>query len=277
MDKRLGKGLGALIAEDTKKAKGKIEKIKVGEIVPNPFQPRKYFDEEKLEELVQSVKEQGVIQPILVRPLRNGYELVAGERRWRAAQQLEMQEIPAIIREDIDDANSLEISLIENVQREELNPIEEAEAYQELGRQFSYTLDKIGRMVGKNKTTISNSLRLLSLDEEIRKFIVGGELTTGHAKVLLSVANEQKRKAIAKTIIKQGISVREAEQIVRRLGETRKKEKKPMDPEKISIEEELQYKLGTKVTIKQGKKRGKIEIQFFSNDDLQRVLQVILG
>jgi ParB family chromosome partitioning protein len=277
MEKRLGKGLNALISEDVSKAKERVEKIRLTDIVPNPFQPRKTFGEKKMEELANSLKEKGVLQPILVRETERGYELVAGERRWRAAQHAQIEEIPAIVRRDIDDVNSLEISLIENIQREELNPIEEASAYQELIGKFEYTLDKVGQMMGKDKSTISNSLRLLTLSPGIQDLIVEGKISTGHAKAILSADSEKQRNKIARTIIKKGISVREAEQLVQKLGQPRKKRSGAKDPELASVEEQLQHKFGTKVNILQGKKRGKIEIQFFSKEDLQRVLKIILG
>jgi len=276
MEKRLGKGLSALISEDASKGKEKVETVKLKDIVPNPFQPRKKFNEEKLQELASSIREKGVIQPILVRPAGSGYELVAGERRWRAAQQLNVDEIPVIVRRDISDANSLEISLIENIQREELNAIEEANAYKKLVDAFDYTLDKVGQMMGKDKTTISNSLRLLSLPAEIQGFVEDGKLTAGHARAILSVISDHKRKKIAQTIIRKGISVRETEQLVQRLSETRTKTKKAKDPEIAQIEEALQHKLGTKVNIIRGKKRGRIEIQYFSNEDLQRLLGILI-
>ncbi len=276
MDKRLGKGLDALISEDVSKGKEKVEKIRTSEIAPNPLQPRKRFSEEKMDELICSIREKGVIQPVLLRPTGGGYELVAGERRWRAAQKLQIEEVPAIIRDDIDDANSLEISLIENIQREELNPIEEANAYQELIGQFEYTLDKVGQMMGKDKTTVSNSLRLLTLPEEIQNYVEEGKISAGHAKAILSITSEQKRKKIAKTIMRKGISVRETEQLVRKLTESKPKLKRTKEPEIAQIEEALQHKLGTKVTVHKGQKRGRIEIQYFSNEDLQRLLRLIL-
>ncbi|RKY42153.1 MAG: hypothetical protein DRP85_03835 [Candidatus Makaraimicrobium thalassicum] len=276
MEKRLGKGLAALISEDTSKVKEKVKKVKLTDIVPSSFQPRKRFGPEKMEELVSSIREKGVIQPVLVRPRGTGYELIAGERRWRAAQQLQIEEMPAIIRNDIDDAGSLEISLIENIQREELNPIEEASAYQELISQFEYTLDKVGQMMGKDKTTISNSLRLLTLPEEIRSYVEDGRISTGHAKALLSITSGHRRKKLAGMIVRKGISVRETEQLVRRAAGARIKAKKAKDSEIMRIEEELQHRLGTKVNIQQGKKRGRIEIQYFSNEDLQRLLRIIL-
>lgn len=277
MEKRLGKGLEALISADARKGKEKIENLRLKDIVSNPFQPRKRFDEDKMDELVSSLKEKGVIQPILVRPAQTGYEIVAGERRWRAAQKLELEEIPAIVRQDITDSDSLEISVIENIQRAELNPIEEATAYKELIDKFEYTLDKVGQMMGKDKTTISNSIRLLSLSPQILENIQAGQLSAGHAKAILGLAGDTKRNKLARTIIKKGLSVREAEYLVKRLSETTTRTQKPKDPEVGNIEESLQHKLGTKVSIRQGKKRGRIEIQYFSNEDLQRLLSLILG
>ncbi|MDD5633828.1 MAG: ParB/RepB/Spo0J family partition protein [Candidatus Omnitrophica bacterium] len=276
MEKKLGKGLSALISEDPTKTRERVANIRLTDIVPNPFQPRRIFGQEKMTELVESLKEKGVIQPILVRPAGAGYELIAGERRWRAAKELQLSEIPAIIKNDIDDANCLEISIIENIQREELNPLEEANAYKELADKFEHTLEKIGQMVGKDKTTISNSLRILTLPSEITKFIEDGSISAGHAKALLSLESEYRRKKIAKLIVKKGISVRETEQLVKRVIDPRKKSVLPKDPEISTIEETLQHKLGTKVQIIQGKKRGRIEIQYFSNEDLQRLLGLLL-
>ncbi|MBU1084529.1 MAG: ParB/RepB/Spo0J family partition protein [Candidatus Omnitrophota bacterium] len=276
MEKRLGKGLESLIPEDKTKKKETIEKIRLKDIIPNPFQPRRTFGEKKMGELVMSMREKGVIQPILVRRKGEQFELIAGERRWRAAQQLEIEEIPAIIRKDIDDSNSLEISLIENIQREELNPMEEARAFKELTDNFTHTLDTVGAMMGKDKTTIANTLRLLALPEEIQNYIEEGLISMGHAKALLSVSSEQKRKMIAKKIIEKGLSVREIEHLVRSLGETRKRVKKTKDPELMQVEEQLRHKFGTKVNIHQGKKRGHIEIQYFSTEDLNRLLSIIL-
>ncbi len=276
MEKRLGKGLDALIPEDVGKPKEKVENLKIQDIVPNQFQPRKRFAPDKMEELLSSIREKGVIQPILVRPVQNGYELIAGERRYRAAQELQMKEIPAIVRSNVSDVNSLEISLIENIQRDDLNPIDEANAYRELMDKFEYTLDKIGQMVGRDKTTVSNSLRLLMLSDEVRGYLEEGAITTGHAKALLSLQNERKRKRLAKTIIKKGLSVRQIEEIVSNVTGIKEKAQKRKDPEFARIEEELQHSLGTKVNIRQGKKRGRIEIQYFSNDDLQRLLRLLL-
>ena len=277
MEKRLGRGLESLItASEMSKPKEKIEKVHLVDIIPNPFQPRKRFGEVKMEELVNSLREKGIIQPILVRPKDDKFEIIAGERRWRAAQKLELEEIPVIVRRDIDDAASLEISLIENIQREELNAIEEANAYQELIDKFEYTLDKVGQMMGKDKTTISNSLRLLALSTEIKDLVEDGRISAGHAKALLALTNEIRRKKVLKVILRKGLSVRETEYLVKRLGESRTRASKLKDPETASVEEQLQHKLGTRVTIHQGKKRGRIEIQFFSSDDLDRILRMLL-
>jgi ParB family transcriptional regulator, chromosome partitioning protein len=176
-------------------------------------------------------QEKGVIQPILVRPMGSKFELIAGERRWRAAQNLKLEDIPAIVRDDLDDATSLEISIIENVQREDLNPIEEANAYQALISRFEYTLEKVGQMMGKDKTTISNSLRLLILPEEVRVFVEDGSITSGHAKALLSLTDAKKRKLVAQMVMKKGMSVRETEKMVRKINNPTKREKQVRDPE----------------------------------------------
>jgi len=277
MEKRLGKGLDALIPEAPSKPKEKIATLKVSEIIPNRAQPRKVFKEEKMEDLLRSIQEKGVIQPVLVRPTDSGYELIAGERRWRAAKELSIDQIPALVMKDIDDASSLEISLIENIQRDELNPIEEANAYRELVDRFDYTLDKVGRMLGKDKTTVSNSIRLLNLSDQIQSFLSDGTITAGHAKALLAISNERRRKKLAENIVKKGLSVREAEQFAREEPGSKKKTSRIKDPETLHVEERLQHHFGTKVSIHQGKKRGRIEIQFYSNDDLARLLGLIFG
>lgn len=276
MEKRLGKGLEALIPENIERSKAKVSTLKLSDIVPNRLQPRTIFKEEPMEDLKNSIREKGVIQPVLVRLKDNVYELIAGERRWRAAKELNLEEIPAIVKDDINDVSSLELSLIENIQREELNPIEEAKAYKNLIEKFGYTLDFVGKTVGKDKTTISNSLRLLNLSTEIQKCIEEGSLSTGHGKVLLSIANDYRRDKLAKTVIKHSLSVRQLEQMIARRSSSRKKVDERKSPEIERIEEELQHHLGTRVTVIDGKKRGKIEIQYFSNTDLERILDIIM-
>jgi len=276
-EKRLGKGLEALISGDMAKARERVEKVDTRLLSPNPFQPRKRFSEGKMEELVNSLREKGIIQPILVRSKGDGYEIIAGERRWRAAQILNLEEVPVIVRSDIDDVNSLEISLIENIQREELNPVEEAVAYKELIDKFEYTLDKVGQMMGKDKTTVSNSLRILTLSKETLDFLEEGKISTGHAKALLSAPNDQRRKKVLQAILKKGLSVRETENLVRRFGVSLSRETRKKDAETESVEEKLQHKFGTRIVIRHGKKRGRIEIQYFSTEDLARILRMLLG
>ncbi|KJJ84516.1 parB-like partition protein [Candidatus Omnitrophus magneticus] len=277
MANRLGKGLGALLpVEKSGENKEKIEHLKIGQIVPNKFQPRKTFEHEKMRELVSSIKEQGVIQPILVRQSGDVFEIIAGERRWRAAKELQIPTIPAIIKKEITDGHSLELSIIENIQREELNPIEEAMAYKELQDKFEHSLDKIGQMVGKDKTTISNSLRLLRLPLEIQKFIEQGKISTGHAKVLLSIPNHFRQTQIGEIIVKQGISVRQLEELVKDAPDQENKKKTQKDLEIKHIEEELQRKLGTKVKIKHKNKKGRIEIFYYSNNDLNRLVKIFI-
>jgi len=276
MEKRLGRGLEALIQESSGKPKEKIANVRLSEIVPNQFQPRKKFNPDKMNELVNSIREKGVIQPVLVRERPEGYEIIAGERRWRAAKELQLEEIPVIIKRDIDDVSSLEISLIENIQREDFNPIEEANAYKDLLDKFAYTLEQVGKEVGKDKTTISNSLRLLNLSREIQENVENGDISAGHAKVLLSVTNEYRRSKLAVTVIKHSLSVRQLEELVKPRTSKKNDLRKNKDPEVQRIEEELQHHLGTKVNIHQGKKRGKIEIQYYSYEDLNRLLDIVL-
>ena len=277
VEKRLGKGLEALISGEVIKDRERVEKVKIGRLSPNPFQPRKRFSEGKMEELVNSLREKGIIQPILVRSVADSYEIIAGERRWRAAQVLNLEEVPVIVRRDIDDVSSLEISLIENIQREELNSVEEAVAYKELIEKFEYTLDKVGKMMGKDKTTVSNSLRLLALPKEILDLLEEGKISAGHAKALLSAPNDQKRKKVLQAILRKGLSVRETENMVRRFGVSLSREKRKKDVETESVEERLRSKFGTRVVVRQGKKRGRIEIQYFSKEDLERILQLLLS
>lgn len=275
-EKRLGKGLEALISNDGAKARERVERVNTRLLSPNPFQPRKRFSGSKMEELVNSLREKGIIQPILVRPKGDSYEIIAGERRWRAAQELKLEEVPVIVRRDINDANSLEISLIENIQREELNAVEEATAYKELIDKFEYTLDKVGQMMGKDKTTVSNSLRILALPKETLDLVEEGKISAGHAKALLSAPNDQKRKKVLQAVLKKGLSVRETENMVRRFGISLARDERKKDVETESVEERLQHRFGTRVVIRHGKKRGRIEIQYFSKEDLDRILRILL-
>ena len=277
MEKRvLGKGLKALIPDDVALKPGErgTVQIKTGEISPGRFQPREVFDPGKLKELVLSVKEKGVLQPIIVRPKGNGYELIAGERRLRAAKELGFSQVPAIIR-DVKDDEALEISLIENIQRQDLNPIEEAQAYQRLIDEFSLTQEGVSQKVGKDRATIANTVRLLRLPEKIKEEIYLGRISMGHAKAILMLESKEAQLELCNRIAKRGLSVREAEYFVRRklTGPSRRKLKR-RSPEVQAIEEELQKILGTKVTIMHRKKRGRISIEYYSNEDLDRLLHL---
>lgn len=302
MDKRvLGKGLAALIPEKevrpvvaesgilaeseervrTLRGTSKGERIvylKTEEIDPSRYQPREDFDISKLGELVSSIKEKGVVQPILVRRKDERYELIVGERRLRAVKSLGMDEIPAIIKEAAD-LDSLELSLIENIQREDLNAIEEARAYQRLIDEFAFTQDKIAEAVGKDRTSVANTLRLLKLPQKIQEALKKGELSMGHGRALLGLEDAPAQMEAAKLIISKGLSVREAENLVRqrRLARIRKAPlaSKIRDYHLTTIEEELQHILGTKVRIIKGKKRGKVEIEYYSDTDLERIISIL--
>jgi len=273
MDKRLGKGLGALITEKPDSAE-KINKLRIESIVPNKFQPRKKFDEGKLKELKDSIKAKGVIQPVIVRKTKEGHELIAGERRFRAMKELGFREIPAIVK-DVTDADSLELSLIENIQREELNPIEEARAYTNLNEKFSFSQEEISKAVGKDPSTISNTLRLLTLPELIQNYIEDNLISMGHAKAILSLPTERSKIRFSKRIMRKSLSVRQAEELIRqRLQKPKKAASK--DAELMRIEEELQHYFGTRVKAIHGKKRGRLEIFYYSNEDLDRILGLII-
>ncbi|PIQ89186.1 MAG: hypothetical protein COV72_04390 [Candidatus Omnitrophica bacterium CG11_big_fil_rev_8_21_14_0_20_42_13] len=286
--KALGKGLSALIPEkinkqilDFKPGDGIIN-LKITQIVPNPYQPRKEFDAKTLQDLAASIKEKGFIQPIIVRKQAEGrYELIAGERRFRAANILQYNEIPAIIK-NVNDEESLEISLIENIQREELNPVEQAQAYQELIDKFRFSQEKIAQAMGKARTTINNTLRILKLPQKIQEYIRKNLLSFSHARTLLEIGEEKEQISLAEKIISSELSVRELENILkhkRSFGDKAKEKKRHAavgsDPYVSAAAEELQHILGTKVRIIQAKKRGRIEIEFYSAQDLERILRVV--
>lgn len=274
--KALGRGLSALIPEKIN-SQDKITRLKTSEIITSKFQPREDFNPEKLTELISSIKEKGVIQPVLVR-FREGdgkYELIAGERRLRAARAAGLEEIPVIIK-NVDDTEHLEISLIENIQRENLNPIEQANAYKRLLGEFSLSQEEIAKSVGKDRTTITNMLRLLNLPEYVRKCVQNGEISFGHAKVLLSLSSAEKQTELCKEIIKENLSVRETESLISSApGGVKRKKRKSGDPHINAVEEDLRRRLGTKVVISVGKKRGTVKIEFYSNADLERLLNLI--
>ena len=283
MERRaLGKGLGALIPEkvlDNTAHKEEIIYVQSGQIKPNPFQPREDFNQQSIEELAQSIKEKGVIQPLLVRRRGDNYELIAGERRLRAANSLGLKEIPIIVR-DVTDQDSLELALIENIQREGLNPIEEAHAYQHLIDKFKVTQEKISEVLGKARVTITNTLRLLKLPHEIQEEMKKGRISFAHGRALLEIEDANHQRSLAQEIIAKGLSVRELESLIktrrpkslkRKIGQGQR------EPIVAVLEEQLQHALATKVRINKRKKRGHINIEFYSQEDLERIVKVIKG
>ena len=278
--KALGKGISALIPERTvEHNEEKITFLPLGQIRPSSFQPRNVFDPDSMQELKQSVKEKGVLQPILVRPQGDYYEIIAGERRFRAASELNLERMPVIIKET-QDQDALEISLIENIQRQELNAIEEAHAYQYLIDKYQVTQERISKVLGKARVTISNTLRLLKLPQEIQEVIKNGSISYAHGRTLLEVDDSNKQRLLAREVITNRLSVRELENLVK--GIRRKKPRfqtKPLDREPLLsvLEEELQRALATKVKINKRKKRGQIVIEFYSKEDLLRIAAQLRG
>lgn len=284
--KGLGRGLDALIPEIGPVEREQIQAIPVARIRPNPKQPRKEFEPEALEELAASIRQHGLVQPVLVRPADGDYELVAGERRWRAAQLAGLESIPAVVR-DVSPAQAMEIALIENLQREDLNPLEQAEAYRTLLEEHGLSHDELARRLGKSRPQITNTLRLLNLAPGVREAVATGALSMGHAKVLLSIENPRAQEELAARAANEGWSVRTLE---RELERRRQQERGPSprararqparsggDPDLAGIEARLREHLGTPVRIHAGSPRGRIEIHFFGTDDLNRLVELILG
>lgn len=307
--KALGKGLGALIrrpsastsedagtTEDSTSGSRRQERpqflgdpvvpgervrlIPVDEITPSPLQPRKAIREDELEELKESLRQHGVIQPLIVRNVSGTMELVAGERRWRAAEKLGMAEVPVIVRE-ASDRDVLEMALIENIQRADLNPVEEAEAYVRLAKEFDMRQEDIATRVGKNRATVANSMRLLDLEDEVRNLLSQGRISTGHAKVLLGEKEPERQRLLAEQVVKKGLTVRATEQLLaatsggkRRASGSRST--KNLDPTVAAAVEDLtdrlRERMGTRVAIHHGEKKGRIEIEYYGNEDLDRVL-----
>jgi len=282
-NRALGKGLSALIPDkprdDQSNSHGarQVTIVPTEKVRPNSLQPRRHYDEHKLAELKDSIKEKGILQPVLVRENGGEYEVVAGERRLRAAMALGLTEIPVIIK-DLSNAEALVIALIENIQREELNPIEEAVAFKRLIEEFHLKQDEVAQSVGKDRSTVSNTMRLLKLPDEIQQAVVSGSISMGHARSLLSIDNPQKQQALFQEIISKGFSVREVENIASGQSSSagrRGKKAAGRNHEMVFLEDDLQRHLGTKVRILPKKKRGKIVIEYYSPDDLERILKVI--
>ena len=273
----LGKGLEALISSRTVPVEEKtgVISLRIDDIIASTYQPRSDFKKEKMAELVMSIKEKGLVEPILVRPKGDKYELVAGERRWRAAKEAGLVNIPVIIK-DVSDREALELSLIENIQREDLNPLEEAKAYESLMQQFRLGQEEIAKAVGKDRSTISNTIRLLKLPQEVQAEIRKENLSMGHARALLSLEDPIKQKLIARRIVRKGLSVRETEILVKKdIGGVKGPKQQQQDVYLTRIAEELKRIFGTKVSLTGRPHKGKIEISYYSNDDLTRILDIL--
>lgn len=260
-------------------SEGKIWQMSIEKLKPGAFQPRKAFEKEKLQELSQSIKANGILQPIVVRKVGDGFEIVAGERRWRASQMAGLHEVPVIIK-NFSDRETLELSIIENVQREDLNPIEEAEGYQRLQAEFTLSHQQIAEKVGKDRATISNSLRLLQLPKEIREMVVNSNISNGHAKVLLSIEDAGRQLELARVVRDEHISVRKLESLAKKRPEGEKEGSSDVDLNVTNrlmagLADELQKLLGTKVNIDYHKSKGKISIAFYSDEELSQLIDKI--
>jgi ParB family chromosome partitioning protein len=280
----LGRGLSALIPSaplppPREAAQGRPTELDIDLLTPNPRQPRVQMDDTRLEELAQSIRSHGVIQPILVRRAGEKTEIVAGERRWRAAQRAGLLKVPVVYR-DVPDDQLLEVALIENIQREDLNPIEEAQAYRRLTDELQLSQEAIAAAVGKDRATISNYMRLLKLPQEVRNDLAAGALSMGHARALITMGDEAAQRRIAREVVSRGLSVREAEQLVKRDGQVAAPPAPPprrVDPNTRAAEERLRVALGTRVRIVRKGGGGRIEVDFASEDELQRIYEKLTG
>ncbi|MGI9901119.1 ParB/RepB/Spo0J family partition protein [Bacillus velezensis] len=273
----LGKGINALfnqvdLSEET------VEEIKISDLRPNPYQPRKQFDDESLAELKESIIQHGILQPIIVRKSLKGYDIVAGERRYRAAKLAGKETVPAIVR-DLSESLMREIALMENLQREDLSPLEEALAYDSLLKHLDLTQEQLAKRLGKSRPHIANHLRLLTLPESIQNLIAEGTLSMGHGRTLLGLKNKDKLEPLVKKVVEEQLNVRQLEQLIQQLNNNVPRETKKKEPvlDVVLKEREsyLQNYFGTTVNIKRQKKKGKIEIEFFSNEDLERILELL--
>lgn len=279
-NKIAGDKLKDLSSKET--AEGQVNIVNITRIEPNREQPRRSFDEEALEELAESIKQFGLLQPILVHDKKTYYEIVAGERRWRAAKKAGLKEIPVIIK-DLTDQEIVEISLIENIQRENLNPIEEAQAYKRLLTEFNLKQDEVAERVSKSRTAVTNSMRLLKLCDEVQQMIIDDMITTGHARALISIDDPEQQYTIAQKVFDEKLSVRDVEKLVKNLNKPEKVKKEPVTDKALEavyqdLEEKLKQSLGTKVTIaSRGDGAGKLEIEFYTHDDLEKITDLLTG
>lgn len=285
----LGKGLSALIGDNTMldeiiegtiKPNNDIKNIDIGKIIPKEDQPRKSFDDGSLKDLSKSIETHGVLQPILVRISGDKYEIIAGERRYRASRLARLENIPAIVM-DVDSENAAKLALIENVQREDLNPIEEARAYKQLMNDFKLKHEELANAIGKSRAYISNSLRLLNLEDEVVAYLYSGQITSGHGKVLLGIKDPKEQINLAQRIINTGLNVRDTERQVKEVKEKKAKTRsrrtkiRQIDPYVKDLEEQLMRVLGTKVKLVTGDKVGKIEIEYYGEEDLSRIFELL--
>ncbi len=281
MSKRpaLGKGIGALISSAAQEGGRRYFSCPIEELKPHSKQPRKNFDDKKMTELVASVREKGVIQPLVVRQVEDHYQIIAGERRWRAAQKAGLDRVPVVIQ-DVSEDHALEIALIENIQREDLNPLEEAEAYRYLIETFDLSQESVAQRVGKDRTTVTNALRLLRLPAAIKQQVTAGQLSMGHARTLLSLDSEEDIVEAGDEVIRKKLSVRETEKLIKKIKEFgREKEKKPVrvkpDADMLELENELQSLLGTQVRVVRKKQGGRMEIHFHDQEELQSIIELL--
>ncbi len=281
MHKALGKGLEALIPGVTLNGgdvslSESITHVKLDNIVPNKYQARHYFNEQKIKELAASIQTNGLVHPLLVRRRDEGYELIAGERRWRAAKAAGLADVPAIVKE-VNDAEMFELSLVENIQREDLNPLEEAEAYRQLMDNFNLSQEQLSQRIGKDRSSVANMLRLLKLPDEVKTEILNGNVSAGHARAIMGLESQEDQESLAQRITGEKLSVREAEEVVKKLRKISITTTKQKNVHIMEAEEELQRALGAHVNIKYRKGKGKIEVKFYSEDDLQRIMNVMKG
>ncbi len=270
----LGRGLDSLIP--TERAGHGYMLLGIDEIKPNMFQPRKDFDEEAIQELASSIQEKGIIQPLVVRKSESAYEIIAGERRWRAAQRVGLTKVPVIIKE-VSDREAIELALVENLQREDLNPLEEAAAYEQLIEDFGLTHEEISKRIGKDRSTITNQIRLLKLPDEVKQALVGGEITAGHARAILSLQSHSMSREVLEAIRKDKLSVRKTEKLIQKLSEEKEQVVKlhDTDPYLERVIDELKKTLGTQVKIIDKGGEGRIEIEYYSKDELERIIEIL--
>ncbi|MCP2519221.1 ParB/RepB/Spo0J family partition protein [SCandidatus Aminicenantes bacterium Aminicenantia_JdfR_composite] len=275
--KALGKGIKAFLSEDLSilKEERYIE-IDIDQIKPSPYQPRVRFDEESIKELAESIKKAGVIQPIMVVPQKDHYQIVTGERRWRAAQKIGLKKIPAIVK-NIPKEKQIELSLIENLQREDLNPLEIAQAYKQMTELLNLTHQEIAERVGKDRASVTNYLRLLKLPQEIQKALLDNKISMGHARAILALEDPEHQLKVAHEIIKRNLSVRETERLIKKFGNGKERKKPQIDPDISALEEELMRIFSTKVKIRNTERGGYVKIYYYNKGDLERIYNLIKG